>query len=53
MLTLVSALAVLNVITGIQRIVHVYRITREAGPEAPRRATPALADPVGRGGRGT
>ena len=53
LLTLVSALAVLNVITVIQRIVHVYRITREAGPGAPRRATPALADPVGRGGRGT
>lgn len=53
LLTLVSALAVLNVITVIQRIVHVYRITREARPEASRRATPALADPVGKGRRGT
>src|SRR3970040_2873997 len=46
LLTLVSALAVLNVLTVIQRIVHVYRITREAGTGEPRRATPALADPV-------
>ncbi|MBI2614917.1 MAG: CDP-alcohol phosphatidyltransferase family protein [Gemmatimonadetes bacterium] len=53
LLTLVSALAVLNVITVIQRIVHVYRITREARPEASRRATPALTDPVGKGRRGT
>lgn len=52
LLTLVSALAVLNVITVIQRIVYVYRITREAGTETPRRATPALADPVGKGRRG-
>ena len=52
LLTLVSALAVLNLITVIQRIVHVYRITREAGPGAPRRAAPALAEPVGKGSRG-
>jgi CDP-diacylglycerol--glycerol-3-phosphate 3-phosphatidyltransferase len=52
LLTLISALAVLNVVTVIQRIVYVYRITRGIGSEAPRRAAGALADPVGKGSRG-
>jgi hypothetical protein len=52
LLTLVGVLAALNVITVIQRIVHVYRITRDAGADAPRRAAPARADPVGKGSRG-
>jgi CDP-diacylglycerol--glycerol-3-phosphate 3-phosphatidyltransferase len=52
LLALVGALAMLNVVTVIQRVVHVYRITREAGPGALRRASPALADPVGKGRRG-
>lgn len=51
LLTLVSALAALNVVTVVQRIVYVYRVTREPGSEAPR-ATPALADPLGKGRRG-
>lgn len=53
LLALMSALAVLNVITVVQRIVYVYRITRLASPdEGPRRATPALAQPVEEGRRG-
>jgi len=53
LLTLVSALALLNVLTVVQRMVHVYRITRQAAGEASRRATPALAEPVGKGRRGS
>lgn len=52
LLALVTALAVLAVITVIQRIVYVYRITRAPGAGAISRPAPALSNPVGKGPSG-
>jgi CDP-diacylglycerol--glycerol-3-phosphate 3-phosphatidyltransferase len=50
---LVSALAVLAVITVIQRILYVHQVTRVAGGEAGRRrGAPALSERSGKGQRG-
>ncbi len=46
---LVAALALLAVVTVVQRMAYVYRITRSTGPDAQRRPAPALADPLGKG----
>jgi phosphatidylinositol phosphate synthase len=50
LLAIVGALGVLAVITVLQRIVHVYRITRSAAPggEPVRRPMAARPDPVGK-----
>lgn len=48
LLALVSALGLLAVITVVQRIVHVYRITRASGGEPVRRAAAVRRDPVGK-----
>lgn len=53
LVALVSALGLLAVITVLQRIVHVYRITRASGGEPVRHPRTARRDPVGKGQRGS
>ena len=53
LLALVSALGVLAVITVLQRIVYVYRITHATGGEPSRPPAAARRDPVGKEQRGS